>query len=86
MIFLKKAGMEDIEKEWLFVRDMPADENGLTNAWNDVSREDFREKALPEMIAFSEGKGLPEGYVTETFFFLWNNDPIIGQFRIRHYL
>ena len=42
MLFLKKACMEDIEKEWLFVRDMPEDENGLTNAWHHVSREDFR--------------------------------------------
>ena len=61
MIYLKKACLEDLEKEWLFVRDMPEDENGLTNAWHNVSREDFAEKALPEMIAFSEGKGLPEG-------------------------
>ncbi len=86
MLFLKKACMEDIDKEWLFVRDMPEDENGLTNAWHHVSREDFREKALPEMIAFSEGKNLPEGYVPETFFFLWDGDTIVGQFRIRHYL
>ena len=86
MIFLKKVCTEDIEKEWLFVRNMPADENGLTNDWPQVSLEDFREKALPEMIAFSEGKSLPEGYVPETFFFLWDDDTIVGQFRIRHYL
>ena len=86
MIHLKKACTEDLEKEWLFVKDMPEDENGLTNAWYNVSRQDFEEKALPEMIAFSEGKGLPEGYVPETFLFLWKDDEIIGQFRIRHYL
>ena len=86
MIHLKKACTEDLEKEWLFVKDMPEDENGLTNAWHNVSRQDFEEKALPEMIAFSEGIGLPEGYVPETFFFLWDDDTIIGQFRIRHYL
>ena len=31
-ILIKKANFEDIEKEWAFVRDMPEDENGLTNA------------------------------------------------------
>ena len=41
MIYLKKACPEDLEKEWLFVRDMPEDENGLTNAWHNVSREDY---------------------------------------------
>lgn len=86
MIYLKKANPEDIEKEWRFVRDMPEDENGLTNAWHGVSREDFEKRTLPEMLAFAEGKGLPEGYVPETFYYLWKDDEIVGEFRIRHYL
>ena len=86
MICLKKANPEDLEKEWLFVREMPEDENGLTNAWHGVSREDFENEALPSMLKFAEGRELPEGYVPETFFFLWRDDEIVGQFRIRHYL
>ena len=86
MLYVKMANKEDLEKEWQFVREMPADENGLTNAWFQVSREDFETKALPQMIAFGEGKDLPEGYVPETFLFLWDDDRIVGQFRIRHYL
>ena len=86
MLYVKTANMEDLEKEWLFVRDMPPDENGLINEWHGVSREDFAVKALPQMIRFAEGEGLPEGYVPETFLFLWDSDEIVGQFRIRHYL
>ncbi len=86
MICLKKACMEDMDKEWRFVRDMPENENGLINEYHGVSREVFRDKALPGMLAFSEGKNLPDGYVPETFFFLWDEDIIVGQFRIRHYL
>jgi predicted acetyltransferase len=86
MICLKKANREDAEKEWLFVRDMPEDENGLTNSWHGVSREDFENKVLPCMLNFAEGKDLPEGYVPETFYFLWKDGEIAGQFRIRHYL
>ena len=85
-LVVKAANRDDAEKEWLFVRDMPPDENGLINEWYQVSREDFEEKALPQMIAFAEGRGLPEGYVPETFLFLWDGDRIVGQFRIRHYL
>ena len=70
-IYLKEANMADLEQEWLFVRDMPEDENGLTNSWPDVSREDFESKALPEMIRFAKGEDLPAGYVPETFLFLW---------------
>ena len=86
MLYVKAANQADLEKEWLFVREMPPDENGLTNEWYQVSKEDFAEKALPQMIRFSEGKDLPDGYVPETFLFLWDDDEIVGQFRIRHYL
>lgn len=86
MLYLKEINDKDIEKEFLFVRDMPIDENGLTNKWNNVTREDFENKALKEMIAFSKGENLPDGLVPETFLFLQNDDIIVGQFRIRHYL
>ncbi len=86
MLYLKYANYEDIEKEYLFVRDMPVDENGLTNEWHGISREEFEEKALKSMIDSAKGENLPEGYVPETFLFLWNDETIVGQFRIRHYL
>lgn len=86
MIYLKAANEEDIEKEWLFVKDMPEDENGLTNSWHDVSLEDFKNKALPEMISYSKGENMPDWMVPETFLFLWDDDTVVGQFRIRHYL
>lgn len=86
MLFFKEANYEDIEKEYLFVRDMPIDENGLTNEWHGISSEDFERKAMVHMIASAKGENLPEGYVPESFLFLWNDNEIVGQFRIRHYL
>ena len=86
MLCLRKANMGDVLKEWRFVRDMPEDENGLTNDWHGVSLEDFAARALPEMLDASRGIGLREGYVPETFCFLWKDDEIVGQFRIRHFL
>ena len=43
-------------------------------------------EALPDMIRFARGIGLPDWMVPETFLFLWEDDKIVGQFRIRHYL
>lgn len=86
MLYLREANYDDVEKEFLFVRDMPVDENGMTNEWHGISREDFEDKALKQMLSSSKGENLPEGYVPETFLFLWNDDEIVGQFRIRHYL
>lgn len=86
MLCLKPAGHGDREKEYAFVRDMPVDENGFTNEFYGLSLADFLNIALPQMIAWSRGEQLPPGFVPETFFFLWDDDVIVGQFRLRHYL
>lgn len=31
---------------------MPIDENGLTNEWHGISREEFEEKAIRQMITY----------------------------------
>ncbi|MBQ9119478.1 MAG: GNAT family N-acetyltransferase [Lachnospiraceae bacterium] len=86
MLYLKAANHEDVEKEYFFVRDLPVDENGFLNEWHGILREEFEEKALNTMIAYEKGENLPEGYVPETFLFLWDDEEIVGEFRIRHHL
>lgn len=85
MLYLKEINFDDIEKEYLFVREIPFDENGFTNQWHGCSRESFDE-VVRKRIAYSKGEELPEGYVPESFFYLWKEDEIVGEFRIRHFL
>lgn len=86
MLVLKEANFEDAVKEHAFVCGIPENENGFTNGDFGISYEKFVTEALPRMIAWSEGRDLPEGFVPETFLFLWEDDEIVGQFRIRHHL
>lgn len=86
MLYLKEANCEDLEKEYEFVREIPLDENGFGNEWHGCSREVFETEALEKMLRFAKGESLPEGFVPETFLFLWEDDKIVGQFRIRHHL
>ena len=86
LVELKEANWADLDKEWRFCRAMPEDENGLVSKWAGISREEFVTAALPKMLAFSKGEDLPEGYVPDTTYFLWNEGEIVGQFRLRHYL
>ncbi|MGI5895156.1 MAG: GNAT family N-acetyltransferase [Candidatus Merdivicinus sp.] len=86
MLYLKAANFEDAEQEWEFVRQIPVDENGFGNSLHGISREDFIGKALGKMIDSAEGRNLREGYVPQTYLFLWKDQEIVGQFRIRHYL
>jgi predicted acetyltransferase len=85
MFSLKPANTADIEKEYTFVRDIPADENGFINDYPEISREDF-DDALDTLIANSYGERLPEGYVPATTYFLWYDDEIVGEFQLRHHL
>lgn len=90
MLYLKAANFQDVEKECLFVAAEPADENGFTNDFTGISLEDFKTIALPRMIDWSQGKNLPQGFVPETFYFLWSDEEgepqIVGEFRLRHHL
>ena len=85
MLYLKEINFVDIEKEYLFVRDIPFDENGFINQQHGCTREAFDE-VVRKRIAYSKGEELPEGYVPEIFFYLWKDDMIVGEFRIRHFL
>ena len=85
MLYIKAANYDDIEKEWLFQRSIPEDENGFINDYHGISREDFG-GALDTIIAQSRGERLPEGYVPQTVYYLLDDDTIVGTFHFRHYL
>lgn len=54
------------------------------NKYYGISYDDSINRALPQMIKFSKGIDLPNGYVPETFYFLWDDNSIIGLFKLRH--
>lgn len=86
MLFIKKANYEDIEKEYEFIKQLPKDENGFTNPNFGCSFEEFKNNILQAYIDHAAGKKLVNGHVPSTQYFLWNDDEIVGLFRVRHYL
>lgn len=86
MLYLKEANIEDVEEEYAFITGLPADENGFTNNDWGIEKAEFLNTVLPRMINHSKGIDLPDGFVPGTEFFLWEDDTIVGLFRIRHYL
>lgn len=86
MIYLKKINYEDIDEEYKAIKAMPANENGFENKYYNVTKEEFKNNIIPTLLKNSEGLELAEGYVPDTYFFLWDNDKIVGLFKIRHYL
>lgn len=86
MLYLKEANWDDMEKEYEFITNLPANENGFTNPDFGVTRDEFENTVLPRYLNYARGIGLPTGYVPSTEYFLWNDDTIVGLFRIRHKL
>ncbi|MDE6284960.1 MAG: GNAT family N-acetyltransferase, partial [Bacilli bacterium] len=86
MIYLKKINLDDIDKEYDALIRIPQNENGFENKYYNVTKENFKNVIIPKLIRNSEGKDLQEGRVPDTYFFLWDDDVIVGLFKIRHYL
>ena len=86
MLYLKKINLEDADKEYEAIKKIPYEENGYINKYHDVTKEEFINNVIPERIKIGEGIDLPEGKVPETYYFLWDDDEIVGLFKIRHYL
>lgn len=86
MIELRPANEIDAKKEWKYTSELPEDENGFTNNYHGIGWEEYRDDVLPRIIGWAEGKDLPENFVPQTTYFLWDEEEIVGLFRIRHYL
>lgn len=86
MLQLRKMNFEDIAAQWEYIRDLPADENGLINPYSGVSFEEYRDSVLPELMMHEKPVGMPDWFVPETYYYLWNGDVLIGEYRIRHRL
>lgn len=85
-LYLKPANMEDAAEEYGLLASMPPDENGFTNPYAGCSFEEFNTEILPKLISYSKGIDLPDGFVPQTTYFLWDGDTVVGLFRLRHYL
>ena len=86
MLELRKMNWEDAVEQWRYVTALPADENGLTNRYEGVSFDEYMSAVLPELMMHEAPVGMPDWFVPETFYYLWDDGILVGEFRIRHYL
>ncbi len=83
---LRKINMQDAFAQWEYTTALPADENGLTNPYHGVTYDEYVKKVLPELISYEHPVNMPEWFVPETYYYLWDEDRLVGEFRIRHHL
>ncbi|APT18725.1 MULTISPECIES: GNAT family N-acetyltransferase [Amylolactobacillus] len=84
-VYLKRLNQADAAVEYEFFQKMP-EINGFEVPYQNISFAEFLTNAIDEREDSSNGLNLPDGHVPDTYFFLWDNDKIVGLFKIRHYL
>ena len=83
---LRKINKQDAVSQWEFTTALPADENGFTNPYCGISLEEYTKTVLPALISHEHPVNMPDWFVPETYYYLWDEDHLVGEFRIRHYL
>ena len=86
MLELRKMNLKDAKEQWEYVTALPADENGLINPYEGVSFEKYKWAVLPELMMHEQPINMPEWFVPETYYYLWDDQVLVGEYRIRHYL
>lgn len=86
MLELRKMNLQDIKEQWEYVTALPKDENGLTNPYEGITFEEYETTELPELMMHENPVGMPEWFVPETYYYLWDEQVLVGEYRIRHYL
>ena len=83
---LRKINLRDALAQWEYTTALPADENGLTNPYHGVPYDEYVGTVLPKLISFEHPVGMPDWFVPEAYYYLWDEDHLVGEFRIRHHL
>ncbi len=83
---LRKINLQDAYAQWEYTTALPEDENGLTNPYAGISFDEYIEKVLPTLISYEHPADMPDWFVPETYYYLWDGDCLVGEFRIRHHL
>lgn len=85
VFILKQLSTTDGMDIYNMLQEMPADENGFENHFKGLSFEEFKKK-LKLKDSESKGENLLEGYVPQTFFWLYVNNKPVGVSKLRHRL
>ncbi len=85
MLTIKAIHQDNLESIYHFLSELKS-ENGFENTYFGVSFDDFKNKYFIDLLRSSKGIEVREGFVPNTYYFLWYQDQIVGLFKVRHFL
>lgn len=84
-IMLKQLSVDDGENVWRMLQNIDSNENEFKNEVKGMSFENFK-SWLIQQDNWSKGKELPEGYVEQTTYWLYDGELVVGYGKLRHRL
>ena len=85
MLYLKKLSEQDGQLVYDMLQGIGSNENGFHNNVKDMPYDQFSDW-LKSCVNDSNGIGLPDWMVPETYFWLYDDETPVGIGRLRHYL
>ncbi len=85
MVELRELSVFDDEEVFMMLQNIGNDENAFTNPVKGMSYDDYKQW-LKQQHNWSLGKDLPNGYVGQTIYWLYDNGIPVGIGKIRHAL
>lgn len=82
---LKRLTPEDGQDVYAMLQSIPTTENGFQNSANGLTYEEYLQW-LKRQDECSHGINLPEGWVPQTIYWLYDGDTPVGVCKLRHYL
>lgn len=86
MLEIRELNWQDADAIYQVFKDLPADENGFMNPYHGIDKETFMHEIMTKLINIANGINLKPGYVPQTYYFLWEENHIVGVYKLRHYL
>ena len=86
MLEIRELNWQDADAIYQVLKYLPADENGFMNPYHGIDKETFMHEIMTKLINIANGINLKPGYVPQTYYFLWEENHIVGVYKLRHYL
>ena len=86
MLEIRELNWKDVDEIYKVLKELPEDENGFMNPYHGIDNDTFMHEIMPKLIDITNGINLKPGYVPQTYYFLWEDEHIVGVYKLRHYL
>ena len=86
MLKIRELNWQDADAIYQVLKELPENENGFMNPYHGIDKATFMQETMQKLMDIANGINLKPGHVPQTYYFLWEDEHIVGVYKLRHYL